>query len=128
MIEAQGGDPRCCEEIAYLPHAQYKIAVPAPREGYVAKMDTTEIGYCAQDLGAGRKVKTDVIDPAVGLIMEVRLGDYVKEGNALATLYLNKRELADAAIKRMQRAITIEQEKPELPPLIYAAVGAEEAD
>ena len=125
MIEAQGGDPRCCEEIAYLPHAAYKIAVPAKRAGYVAKMDTTEIGYCAQDLGAGRKVKTDVIDPAVGLIMDVRLGDYVREGDALATLYLIKRELAYAAIERMQRAITIEDNKPELPPLVYAAVSPE---
>ncbi len=125
MIEAQGGDPRVCDEIAYLPHAAYKIAVPAKKAGYVAKMDTTEIGYCAQDLGAGRKVKTDVIDPAVGLIMDVRLGDYVREGDALATLYLNKRELANAAIERMQRAITIESEKPELPPLVYAAVSPE---
>ncbi len=125
MIEAQGGDPRVCDEIAYLPHAAYKIAVPAKKAGYVAKMDTTEIGYCAQDLGAGRKVKTDVIDPAVGLIMDVRLGDYVKEGDALATLYINKRELANAAIERMQRAITIESEKPELPPLVYAAVSPE---
>ena len=122
MIAAQGGDPRVCEEIAYLPHAAYKIAVPAKKAGYVAKMDTTEIGYTAQDLGAGRRTKADVIDPAVGLIMEVRLGDHVKEGDALATLYLNKPELADAAIARMQRAITITEEKPELPPLIYAAV------
>lgn len=124
MIKAQGGDPRVCEELAYLPHAAYKIAVPALEEGYIAKMDTTQIGYTAQDLGAGRKTKTDVIDPAVGLVMDVRLGDYVKVGDSLATLYLNRPELADAAIARMQRAITIEQEKPELPPLIYAAVGA----
>ena len=125
MIEAQGGDGRVCEELAYLPHAQYKISVPAPADGYVAKMDTTEIGYCAQDLGAGRKKKTDVIDPAVGLIMDVRLGDYVNKGDSLATLYLNRRELAQTAIERMQRAIAIEKEKPELPPLIYAAVSRE---
>lgn len=124
MIKAQGGDPRVCEELAYLPHAAYKIAVPALEEGYVAKMDTTQIGYTAQDLGAGRKTKADVIDPAVGLVMDVRLGDYVKAGDSLATLYLNRPELADAAIARMQRAITIAQEKPELPPLVYAAVGA----
>ena len=47
MIEAQGGDGRVCEELAYLPHAAYKISVPALKDGYVAKMDTTEIGYCA---------------------------------------------------------------------------------
>jgi len=125
MIEAQGGDGRVCEDVAYLPHAAYKIAVPAPCGGYVARMDTTAIGYCAQGLGAGRVKKTDVIDPAVGLVMDVRLGDRVKPGDPLATLYLNHRELANEAVARMQAAITIAQDKPELPPLIYAAVSPE---
>jgi len=125
MIEAQGGDGRVCEELAYLPHAAYKLDVPALEDGYVAKMDTTAIGYAAQGLGAGRVKKTDVIDPAVGLVMQVRLGDYVKEGDPLATLYLNKRELASEAVARMQAAITITKERPELPPLIYAAVSPE---
>ena len=123
MIIAQGGDGRVCDEIAYLPHAAYKISVPAPCDGYVAKMDTTAIGYCAQDLGAGRKTKADVIDPAVGMVMDVRLGDYVKAGDSLATLYLNKRELANGAIQKMQQAITLSDEKPALPPLVYAAVS-----
>ena len=123
MIIAQGGDGRVCDEIAYLPHAAYKISVPALCDGYVAKMDTTAIGYCAQDLGAGRKTKADVIDPAVGMVMDVRLGDYVKAGDSLATLYLNKRELANGAIQKMQQAITLSDEKPALPPLVYAAVS-----
>lgn len=126
MIESQGGDGRVCEDIDYLPHAAYKISVPAPGDGYVAKMDTTEIGYCAQDLGAGRKKKTDVIDPAVGLVMDVRLGEYVHVGDSLATLYLNKPELANPTIERMQRAIELSEEKPVLPPLIYAAVSPDE--
>ena len=125
MITAQGGDGRVCDELAYLPHAQYKISVPALASGYVAKMDTTAIGYCAQSLGAGRQKKTDVIDPAVGLVMDVRLGDPVKAGDSLATLYLNKRELASQAIERMQQAITLSSEKPALPPLVYAAVSRE---
>ena len=123
MLAAQGGDARVCEEIAYLPHAAYKISVPALYDGYVAKMDTTAIGYCAQELGAGRRTKDDVIDPAVGMVMDVRLGDYVKTGDSLATLYLNKRELANDAIAKMQAAITLSTDKPALPPLIYAAVS-----
>ena len=123
MITAQGGEGRVCDELAYLPHAAYKLSVPALTCGYVAKMDTAAIGYCAQSLGAGRRLKTDVIDPSVGLVMDVRLGDYVNEGDSLATLYLNKRELAADAVRRMQAAITIAKEKPELPPLIYAAVS-----
>lgn len=125
MIAAQGGDGRVCDDTDYLPHAAYKICVPALASGYVAKMDTTAIGRCAQALGAGRQKKTDVIDPAVGLVMDVRLGDAVKAGDSLATLYLNRRELANDAVAEMQRAIAIAQEKPALPPLIYAAVSRE---
>lgn len=125
MIAAQGGDARVCDDLAYLPHAAYKIAVPALKDGYVAHMNTTDIGYIAQDLGAGRKTKADVIDPAVGLVMDVRLGAQVKAGDSLATLYINKPELAKSAIARMQEAITISEEKPELPPLVYASVSPE---
>ena len=125
MIVAQGGDGRVCDDVDYLPHAAYKISVPAPASGYVARMDTAAIGRCAQALGAGRQKKTDVIDPAVGLVMDVRLGDEVKAGDSLATLYLNRCELANEAVESMQRAITIAKEKPELPPLIHAAVSRE---
>ena len=123
MIAAQGGDARVCDDVSLLPQARHIIDVPAPRDGYVARMDTTAIGYCAQDLGAGRKKKTDAIDPAVGLVMRVRLGDAVRAGEPLATLYINKPELAQEAAERLQSAIVIEEEKPELPPLIYAAVA-----
>ena len=67
MIAAQGGDAGVCDDVTRLPQAKYLVPVPAPHDGYVADMDTTAIGYCAQDLGAGRKQKTDAIDPAVGL-------------------------------------------------------------
>ena len=123
MIAAQGGDARVCDDVSLLPQARHIIDVPAQRDGYVARMDTTAIGYCAQDLGAGRKKKTDAIDPAVGLVMRVRLGDAVRAGEPLATLYINKPELAQEAAEKLRRAIVVEEEKPELPPLIYAAVA-----
>ena len=125
MIVAQGGDGSVCDDVNNLPQAAYKVDVPAPAAGYVAKMDTTAIGYAAQGLGAGRVKKTDVIDPAVGLVMQVRLGDYVKKGDALATLYINQPEQAKEATARLQAAITLTQEQPELPPLVYAAVSPE---
>lgn len=125
MIAAQGGDAgrlRRCDPPAAGKHL---VPVPAPHDGYVADMDTTAIGYCAQDLGAGRKQKTDVIDPAVGLVMNVRIGDFVKQGDALATLHLNKPEQAESAIARMQQAVELTADKPAIPPLVYASVSPE---
>ena len=77
------------------------------------------------EFGAGRKQKTDAIDPAVGLVMDVRIGDFVKQGDALATLHLNRMELAEGAIARMQQAVRLTSEKPATPPLVYAAVSPE---
>ena len=56
MIAAQGGDAGVCDDVTRLPQAKYLVPVPAPHDGYVADMDTTAIGYCAQDLGAGRHI------------------------------------------------------------------------
>ena len=125
MITAQGGDAGVCDDVTRLPQAKHLVPVPAPHDGYVADMDTTAIGYCAQDLGAGRKQKTDVIDPAVGLVMNVRIGDFVKQGDALATLHLNKPEQAERAIARMQQAVKLTADKPAVPPLVYASVSPE---
>lgn len=125
MIAAQGGDARVCEDVSRLPQAAYLIDVPAKQSGYVSAMDTTAIGYIAQDMGAGRKRKTDVIDPAVGLVMKVRLGDHVEAGQPLCTLHLNDDSQAEALAARMRSAVTIEEERAALPPLVYAAVSPE---
>lgn len=122
MIEAQGGDGSVCDDVSRLPQARFHVEVPAPQDGFVARMDTTAIGFVAQGLGAGRRQKSDVIDPAVGLVMDVRLGDAVRAGQPLATLHLNRQELAQEAIARLQEAIVIAEEKPVLPPLVYASV------
>ncbi len=87
MIIAQGGDPSVCDDVTKLPQAPYTCPVPAARSGYLTSMDTTRLGNAAQNLGAGRKQKTDTIDPSVGFILHKRIGDPVKQGEALATVY-----------------------------------------
>lgn len=123
MIVAQGGDGRVCDDVAYLPRAVHLIPVPALQSGYVAAMDTTAIGYVAQGLGAGRRHKDDVIDPAVGLVMDVRIGDYVHAGEPLATLHVNDAALAQDAAQALCKAVALEDERPAIPPLIYASVS-----
>ena len=48
-----------------------------------------------------------------------------EQGDALATLHLNRMELAEGAIARMQQAVRLTSEKPATPPLVYAAVSPE---
>ena len=70
-IRDRGGDPRVCEDTGLLPKASRKIAMPAPDDGYIAAIRTSEVGNAARLLGAGRLRKEDAIDPAVGIVMPV---------------------------------------------------------
>lgn len=122
MIALQGGDARVCEDVGLLPQASLRKDVCARQDGYVAAMDTTMLGEASQRLGAGRRRKEDVIDPAVGFVMAVELGDYVRAGQPLATLHVNDASRISLAEDMILDAITLTQEVPTLPPLVYAAV------
>ncbi len=122
MIAAQGGDARVCDDTGLLPRARYILPVPALRDGYVCSMDTTGIGYAAQGLGAGRARKTDVIDPAVGLVMAARIGDPVRAGEPIAHIHANDEARGREAVARMQRLVQLSDAQPQKPPLILAEV------
>ena len=122
MIAAQGGDACVCDDTGLLPRARYILPVPALRDGYICSMDTTGIGYAAQGLGAGRARKTDVIDPAVGLVMAARIGDPVRAGEPIAHIHANDEARGREAVARMQRLVQLSDAQPQKPPLILAEV------
>ena len=122
MIKAQGGDPRVCENTSLLPHAPTLIDVKAERDGYVYSMVTRDIGNASKLLGSGRERKTDKIDLSVGLIMKKRLGDTVKRGDVLCTLYAGEKSDRTGAYNLAKNAITISDKKPEPRELIHAVI------
>ena len=122
MIAAQGGDACVCDDTGLLPRARYILPVPALRDGYICSMDTTGIGYAAQGLGAGRARKTDVIDPAVGLVMAARIGDPVRAGEPIAHIHANDEARGREAVARMQQLVQLSDAQPQKPPLILAEV------
>ena len=122
MIRAQGGDDSVCDHPEYLAAAPIIVTVRAEKDGFIAAMDTTKLGYAAQELGAGRRQKTDVIDPRVGFIMHGRIGDEVKRGDKLCQLFAKDWETLVRARKMIQDAIQISDEPAEKQKLIYALV------
>lgn len=122
MIVAQGGDPACCDNVTRLPQAPVVLDVPAAVSGYVQQMDTVGLGSAAQAMGAGRKVKTDVIDPAVGFVMRRRIGDQVKAGEALATVHARDEASAQAASDAIIRCVSVGPEPAAPCKLIHAIV------
>jgi pyrimidine-nucleoside phosphorylase len=93
-IRAQGGDP---DEDA-LPAAAVVRVVEAPRAGVVQRVGAVAIGTAALRLGAGRSVKDDVVDHAVGIRCLAKRGDSVEAGEPLAEVHARtETEAAEAA-------------------------------
>ena len=70
-------------------------------------------------------MKDDKIDPAVGIEFHKRIGDPVKLGEPMCTLYYNSDARLPEAGILAESAYVVEQEKPKsLPPLIYRVIGA----
>ena len=122
MIEAQGGDRRVTRDTSLLPHARRVIDVCAGEEGYVRRIAAREIGYAAQMLGAGRLKKEDVIDPAAGVVLEKRVGDYVRRGERLMRVHAGENGQEQAACERLMKTYEIGQEPSQKPKLIHETV------
>ncbi len=125
MIAAQGGDASVCDHPEVLAEAPVVRDVAAPCAGYIAHMDTAKLGYASQELGAGRKRKTDAIDPRVGFIMRCRVGDHLAAGAPLCTVYAAKEADFEKAQAMILDAITLSDTPAEKEKLLYALVTAE---
>lgn len=94
MIRNQGGDDSIVDQPERLLTAKYVVELPAKSSGIVSKLVANELGIAAMMLGAGRKTKEDDIDHAVGLKLNKKIGDPVKEGESLLTIYSNTKEIS----------------------------------
>ena len=122
MIKTQGGDPAVVDDTSILPHAKEQIPVCADSAGYVSEIITRDVGSAASLLGAGRMTKEDVIDPAVGIVIKKRLGDYVEKGEELAIFHVNDKKNFEEAVARFKKAYTISKTQPDELPLIYTVI------
>ncbi|MDC2866861.1 pyrimidine-nucleoside phosphorylase [Bacillus sp. BP-3] len=120
FLHNQGGDSSIVDQPEKLPQAKYVIDVPAKTSGVVSNIVADEIGIAAMLLGAGRATKEDEIDLAVGLMLRKKVGDTVKEGEPLVTIYANREEVEEVKAKIYEN-ISI-SEKAEAPKLIYTVI------
>ena len=121
-IGAQGGDVRYAEDPSLFPAARYQRDVPALKSGYVSAMDTEAIGNAACSLGAGRRTKADVLDMAAGIYLKAKIGDKVRKGDVLATLYSEKEETLEAAAALYQSALSFSRTKVGRPTLVHRII------
>src|ERR1700682_462286 len=92
VIPAQGGNPQVLDRFELLPNATGAREIASPRAGYITAIDAELIGQASAMIGAGRDTKEDSIDPAVGVILEVKVGQKVDAGAVLCRVYSTSEE------------------------------------
>ncbi|RBI87610.1 thymidine phosphorylase [Rhodosalinus halophilus] len=123
MVAAMGGPVAFVEDWRrFLPEAPVIREVPATGAGHVAAIDGEALGLAVVDLGGGRKVESDRVDPAVGLSEVVALGARVDKGQPLARVHAAREGQAEAAVRAVRAAIRLGA-AGEAPPLVAERVA-----
>lgn len=89
LAEAQGGDGSYVLNPTKFESAKEIIPVIAKEAGYITYINALEIGVSSMLLGGGRETMNDIIDPAVGIVLNKKIEDYVQPGDVLAYVHTN---------------------------------------
>ncbi len=122
IVSAQEGQLNYDLPFYGLPQATIKEELRAQEEGYIMELDALKVGHAAMLLGAGREKLGDKIDPAVGVELVKKSGDYVEMGDILAIMHVNDLNRLPAAREHLGNAYRIGSVKPVPVPLVYQTV------
>lgn len=92
---AQGADGRVFENEEWC-RAPSVYELRADRDGFVFRVDARTIGKAVVEMGGGRKTKEDEIDPSVGVLLHVEVGDRVTNGDLLAEVHGSETDIGPA--------------------------------
>jgi len=119
MVAALGGPADFVERPTfYLASAPVTLAVPAPRSGYVTGMATRDIGLAVVELGGGRRMASDTVDPRVGFSDFAQIGQAVQAGEPLALVHAADVASAERARASLLSLIHIGDTAPALAPVL----------
>lgn len=119
FIKAQGGDERIVDDLSLLPQAKYVESWIADEDLYIKDLYALDLGLIAMRLGAGRSTKEDTIDLSVGIMLGGKIGDVIKKGQPIATVYANDKNKLDWAMNEIKKYILVSDQYVKRPQLIY---------
>ena len=122
MVTAQGGDVSVIDDTSKFPSAKYSAEVHADKSGYITKINTEGYGAASLILGAGRNKADEKIDYSAGIILRKKTGDFVSNGDVIATLYSNDKGKFGEATERLSASTEIGDEKPKKEKLILERI------
>jgi len=105
LVKAQGGKLPISTNDKII-----KYTINSKKEGYVNQINTYELGKSLVDLGGGRKYKEQEINYDVGMIMKVKINDYIKINDPLIEIH-SLTPLTNEFIEKITQTISITNNK-----------------
>ena len=112
MVFYQGGDTSYLDNLSKFPTARYTIPIYSEKEGYLHTLNALNLGLSSMRLGAGRETINDNIDVSAGILLNKKVGDYIKCGDLLATIYTSKDNYQEE-LENIKEQFVIKKEKCE---------------
>lgn len=111
FLKLSEGDTKILEDYKFLNIAKNEYDILSKNEGYIEKIYTEEIGRAAMVIGAGRETKDSKLDYGVGIIIEKKVGDFVKKGEVLAKIIYNSDNKLEDSKMHLKNAFKINKNK-----------------
>ena len=122
FVDAQGGDPEVVFNPSTLPTASHIQEIKADASGVIRRLDAKAVGSAAMLLGAGRKAQGDEIDPAAGIILNLKRGVQVEQGDIIALMHTNDPALTKDAEEAFRAGLVISAREAAPRPLIHEVI------
>lgn len=123
MVDAMGGNSEYIYNPSLFGESKVSALIAAEKSGYIYEINTELIGMAAAVLGAGRITKESPINYRAGIVFHHTVGDYVNEGDVLATIHTSKIDKAQSGMELIFKAVTIMDTPPLPKKLIYKTIG-----
>lgn len=122
MVRLQGGNPNIVDRTTLLPYSCLSIDIYSPKKGYIQSMDAEAVGTASMILGAGREKMDSTIDPAAGIILKKKTGDFVNKDDMLCSFCTSDETLGEKARKIFMDAIKFGETPPEKKKMIIGVI------
>lgn len=122
LVTAQGGDPKYIENPELLPSASIIESINSSGDGYIKEINARKVGEAVVLLGGGRTEKGDDIDHGVGVMVHKKVGDLVRKGSPVFTIYANDIDKLNEAKNHLSPAVHLQSSKVDPLPHFYGII------
>lgn len=118
IVELQGGDVNYINNPDKYPKSKFVNKVRSLKNGYIKEINTYLVGMASLELGAGRMIKEDRVDPKAGIIFYKKISDNVKKGDIICELHSDSKAKISLAEQIIIESLKFSKTKPVSPKLI----------